>query len=84
MSKLAYILLALAGKREDAERAYRHRHRAFFESRIRWSRRVAFLLSRPALLDVALSVHSLGPYLLRRTRANRDEVARLADVEFRQ
>jgi flavin-dependent dehydrogenase len=79
-----YILLALAGKRQDAERAYRHRHREFFASRIRWSRRVAFLLSRPTLLDVALSLHSLGPYLLRRTRANRDEVARLADVEFRQ
>ena len=63
--------------------AYRQRHDEFFTSRIRWSRRVAFLLSRPALLDIALTAHSLGGYLLRRTRAGRDEVERLADIELR-
>jgi flavin-dependent dehydrogenase len=61
---------------------YRQRHHEFFTSRIRWSRRIAFLLSRPALLDAALRARTLGGYLLRRTRADRDEVARLADVEF--
>ena len=64
--------------------AYRQRHEEFFASRIRWSRRVAFLLSRPALLDIALTAQSLGGYLLRRTRAGRDEVERLADIEFRR
>jgi flavin-dependent dehydrogenase len=63
---------------------YRQRHHEFFASRIRWSRRVAFLLSRPALLDAALRARTLGAYLLRRTRADREEVARLADVEFSQ
>jgi len=61
---------------------YRRRHYEFFASRIRWSRRVAYFLSRPALLDAALTMRTLGGYLLRRTRADRDEVARLADIEF--
>ena len=61
---------------------YRQRHYEFFTSRIRWSRRIAFLLSRPALLDAALRLRTLGAFLLHRTRADRDEVARLADVEF--
>src|SRR6202011_5003821 len=56
---------------------YRQPHHEFFASRIRWSRRVAFLLSRPALLDAALRARTLGAYLLRRTRAGRDDVSRL-------
>jgi flavin-dependent dehydrogenase len=68
----------LEGKTEE----YRRRHYEFFASRIRWSRRVAYLLSRPGLLDSALRLRALGGYLLRRTRADRDDVARLADIEF--
>jgi menaquinone-9 beta-reductase len=66
-----FVLQALAGKRDDAEREYRRRHRQFFAPRIRWSRRVAFLLSRPALLDAALSIRpaaAIGRFLMRRTR----------------
>ena len=67
------ILSALAGKRDDAEREYRRRHAEVFASRIRWSRRVAFLLSRPALLDAALAMRPsarFGQFFLRRTRSN--------------
>ena len=66
-----FVLQALSGKRDDAEREYRRRHRQFFAPRIRWSRRVAFLLSRPALLDAALSIRpapAIGRFLMRRTR----------------
>lgn len=75
-----FILDALAGR--DTAAAYRQRHRDFFANRIRWSRRVAFLLSRPALLDAALTAvrgRAAGDLLLRRTRADRDAIARLAD-----
>jgi flavin-dependent dehydrogenase len=75
-------LLAAPCIAEGKPDLYRRRHREFFTSRIRWSRRVAFLLSRPALLDNALRAHALGGFLLERTRAARDEVARLADIEF--
>ena len=79
-----HVMSTLQGKREEAERDYRARHQQFFASRFRWSRQVAHLLSRPALLDAALSVATFGPTLLRRTRARGEEVARLADIEFRQ
>ena len=61
------------------ENGYRSRHAELFARRIAWSRRVAFLLSRPALLDAALSVghRAAGPFFLRKTRADRDEIARL-------
>jgi len=75
-----FILDKLAGR--DSESAYRQRHHELFANRIHWSRRVAMLLSRPALLDAALAaVHSrrIGTLLLRRTRADRDAIARLAD-----
>ena len=75
-------LLAASCIVEGKADLYRQRHHEFFASRIRWSRRVAFFLSRPALLDAALRARTLGSYLLRRTRADRDEVARLADIEF--
>jgi hypothetical protein len=53
-----------------------------FLPRIAWSRRVAYLLSRPALLDAALAIRSraAGPFLLRHTRARREEVQRLAEA----
>ena len=75
-------LLARGADRPSIERAYAARHRAMFASRIAWSRRVAMLLSRPALLDAALAAvrgPAAGKLLLRRTRASHDEIARLAD-----
>jgi menaquinone-9 beta-reductase len=48
-------------------------HSEFFRSRIRWSRRVAILLSHPRLLDASLGLvrsPAAGEFLLRRTRAS--------------
>lgn len=62
----------------DAIDGYRQAHRDFFAGRIRWSRRVASLLSRPAMLDAALrGPKSAAEFLLRKTRADRDAVLRL-------
>jgi flavin-dependent dehydrogenase len=72
-------------RRTEIEQDYRRAHRAFFAPRIAWSRAVAMLLSRPRLLDAALAtVRSprAGATFLRRTRANADEVARLAELWF--
>ena len=66
-----FVIQALAGKRDEAERLYARRHHEIFAPRIRWSRRLAFLLSRPALLDAALAVRpapAIGRFLLRHTR----------------
>jgi flavin-dependent dehydrogenase len=71
--------------RAGIEDEYRRRHAAFFARRIGWSRAVAALLSRPRLVDAALATvraRGIGAALLRRTRASRDEVARLADAWF--
>jgi flavin-dependent dehydrogenase len=79
-----FVISALSGKREEGEGAYRQRHGEFFASRIRWSRRVAFMLSRPALLDASLRAArspAFGESLLRHTRGARDAVAKLL-VEF--
>ena len=76
-----YILCALTDRR-SAEDQYREEHRRVFEKRIGWSRRVAALLSRPALLDQSLRLAhtpAIGAFLLRHTRARRDEMARLID-----
>jgi flavin-dependent dehydrogenase len=57
--------------RTAAEDGYRLAHRQTFAPRIAWSRRVAFLLSRPALLDLALAglrSRAIGKFLLRKTR----------------
>ncbi len=57
--------------RTRAENAYRERHQATFAHRIAWSRRVAFVLSRPRLLDAALAGlrgRAVGEFLLRKTR----------------
>jgi flavin-dependent dehydrogenase len=75
-------LVANEKHREAIEREYRARHAEMFLPRIRWSRRVASLLSRPALLDAALRFvrgRAPGEFLLRRTRANRDEIARMLE-----
>lgn len=67
------------GDRKRSEDGYRARHAELFGHRIEWSRRVAFLLSRPALLDAALRLRhrGAGPFFLRQTRAERDEIARM-------
>jgi len=77
------ILRKLEGA--SVEDDYRDAHRAFFAARIAWSRRVAFLLSRPRLLDAALrtvATPKIGRLFLERTRASRDEVLRLAEAWF--
>jgi flavin-dependent dehydrogenase len=64
---------------------YAAAHRMFFGTRIAWSRRVARLLSRPALLDAgvaAVRTRRAGEFLLRRTRASREDVSRLAERWF--
>ena len=76
-----YVLCALTD-RKAAEDQYRAEHRRMFGKRIGWSRRVAALLSRPAMLDQALRLArtpAFGAFLLRHTRARRDEMARLSD-----
>jgi flavin-dependent dehydrogenase len=72
------------GDRQRSEDAYRARHAQLFGRRIGWSRRVAFLLSRPALLDniLRLRAPSAGPFFLRKTRADRDVIARMVDAEL--
>jgi len=78
-------LLEQPARRNEIEHEYRHAHRKMFLPRIAWSRRVASLLSRPRLLDAALTTTSsprIGELLLRHTRASRDEIARMADAWF--
>jgi flavin-dependent dehydrogenase len=72
------------GDRQRSENAYRERHAQLFGRRIAWSRRVAFLLSRPALLDAALRLRhrAAGPFFLRKTRADRDAIAKMVDAEL--
>ena len=72
--------------RKAVENGYIEAHDGFFSRRIRWSRRVARLLSRPRLLEAALSAvkkPSVGSFLLRRTRADDDALTRLVDTWFR-
>lgn len=84
----APLLLRLVeqpARRAEIEEEYHRVHREFFASRIAWSRRAAMLLSRPRLLDAALSAISskrIGEFFLERTRASRDEIERLADAWF--
>ena len=81
-----FIARTLAnGHRRRVEDEYRQEHRAFFGPRVAWSRRVAFLLSRPALLETSLALArtpAAGQFLLGHTRVERDEVIRLADRWF--
>lgn len=79
-----FIAAALGnGDRKRNEDGYRTRHAEIFGRRIAWSRRVAFLLSRPALLDAALRLRhrAAGPFFLRHTRADRDVIARMVEAE---
>jgi len=78
-------LLETPARRGAIEDEYRRAHRAMFTPRIAWSRRTASLLSRPRLLDAALATTRwprIGELLLRRTRASRDEIERLAAAWF--
>jgi menaquinone-9 beta-reductase len=64
-----HILATLAGR--DGRDAYRAEHHRTFAPRIRWSRRIAALLSRPALLDALLPLArtpAVGELLVRKTR----------------
>jgi flavin-dependent dehydrogenase len=74
-----FVARALADR--GAEDAYRARHAEIFLPRIAWSRRVAYLLSRPALLNAALALRyrAAGPFLLRHTRGTPDEFRRALD-----
>ena len=76
-----YVVRALDAP-DEAAREYTARHAKFFAPRIAWSRRVAFLLSRPGLLDAAMRLRSraAGPFFLRHTRAEPDDVRILADA----
>lgn len=76
------LKLAAGGQRDVIENAYRNAHRATFTPRIRWSRAVAALLSRPRALDLALlgaRAPAIGRLLVRKTRGDRDAMERLAD-----
>lgn len=78
-------LLESPARRGEIEDEYRKKHRAMFASRIAWSRRVASLLSRPKLLDLALRkthFRNLGAFVTRRTRAKLDDVQKLAAAWF--
>ena len=74
---LPYIL------NRDAD-GYRRAHETFFRKRIRWSRRVAMILSRPALLDAALMAARsprIGRFLLTQTRAEANALHQLVLVQ---
>jgi flavin-dependent dehydrogenase len=75
----SFIGDALTGDRDRAENGYRNRHAQMFGPRIAWSRRAAFFLSRPALLDAALRIHprNAGEFFLRKTRADREAIEKL-------
>ncbi|MEA2162109.1 MAG: hypothetical protein QOK37_236 [Thermoanaerobaculia bacterium] len=72
------------GDRQRSEVGYRSHHAEIFGRRIGWSRRVAFLLSRPALLDAALRFRhrAAGQFFLRKTRADREVIAKMVDAEM--
>lgn len=85
LAPLVMQLIESPRQRPRIEDDYRRRHRELFAKRIGWSRTVARLLARPRLLDGALATlrqTSLGPFFLRKTRASRDQIERLADAWF--
>lgn len=64
----------------DAEESYRDGFRRFFAGRIRWSRRIAAALRRPAILRVGAALtltEVMGPALVRRTRADEHQLQKL-------
>lgn len=73
-------VLAAPSRRGDAERAYSTAHHDLFAARIRWSRAIAALLARPALLERAIGLpgaRSISEALVGRTRATERQVAAL-------
>ncbi|HVS32740.1 MAG TPA: NAD(P)/FAD-dependent oxidoreductase [Thermoanaerobaculia bacterium] len=82
-----FIVELAAGTRDRqaVQNAYRSAHRDFFSGRIRWSRRIARLLSNPRLLNLAMfTVRSpqVGELFLRRTRADEEAASRLVKSWF--
>ena len=78
-------LLSHPDRRDAIEREYSAAHGALFIPRITWSRRVAALLSRPALLDLSLrGAHgpTAGSFLVRKTRGDREAFERRANAWF--
>lgn len=78
-------IVAQPRNREPFETEYRTRHAAAFRSRIRWSRSIAMLLSRPTLLEAALRSRppaALGRVILQRTRGDLDRYLRHLDDWF--
>jgi flavin-dependent dehydrogenase len=78
-------LLERPADRSSIEQRYQHDHEEMFASRIRWSRRVARVLSRPAILDAALRLHPpsrVGEFLLSRTRAAHETLSRRVAAWF--
>lgn len=65
-------LIAAPAILSNSPETYRREFHEFFASRLRWSRRIAFLLSRPALLRASLvPAHpKAGRFLAERTRAD--------------
>jgi flavin-dependent dehydrogenase len=64
----------------SVEASYKQRHHELFASRIRWSRRVAKLLTHPSLLDLVLRSRpprAIGAFLMGRTRADVTDVRKL-------
>jgi flavin-dependent dehydrogenase len=77
------ILRALRrGSRTEIEAEYIAAHASMFHPRIRWSRAIATLLSRPAMLDAALRLAPTagGRMFVRHTRAELAAVQRMADA----
>lgn len=68
--------------RVEAESHYQEEHARWFAGRIRWSRRIAKLLSNPALLDTALAIapRAAGRSLIEKTRSRTEDVARRIDA----
>ena len=82
------IIQILGGGRfaEGATARYEAAWRAWFEDRIDWSRRTAWILSRPKLLRAAIGTlrsPRIGGFLLEKTRARLDLVERLVQAWFR-
>lgn len=76
---------ALRGEidRESMERAWVAAHDRLFADRIRWSRRVAWLLCKPRTLDLVMSLNvsaALGRKLLEKTRATPTQVEQLVNA----
>jgi flavin-dependent dehydrogenase len=73
LAPLLLRLLESPERRASIEEQYRRAHHAFFASRIAWSRMAAKVLSRPRLLDAAMSAvrtPKIGELFLRQTRAS--------------